>query len=202
MPAPAHRCLAVALAATTAAAGLLAWLAPAALAPAPGFDGLLVRVCAAVGTLATTWLWMVAVAVAVEARRGRPVLPVPAAVRRMLLAACGVAVVAGLAAPAGAATGRHDPPQTAVSVVASVLDGLPLPDRPHGPARPRHREVAGELVTVHAGDSLWSIADEHLGSGDRWPEIYALNRAAVGADPDLIRPALRLRLPVDTKEIP
>ena len=63
-------------------------------------------------------------------------------------------------------------------------------------AHPRHRPV----VTVHDGDSLWSIADEHLGAGDRWPEIYALNRSVVGADPDLIRPAQRLRLPVTTQE--
>jgi nucleoid-associated protein YgaU len=50
-------------------------------------------------------------------------------------------------------------------------------------------------VTVQAGDTLWGLAEEHLGNGDRWPEIYALNRAVVGADPDVIQPAQRLRLP-------
>ena len=34
----------------------------------------------------------------------------------------------------------------------------------------------------------------------RWPEIYALNDAAIGADPDLIHPATRLRLPADRPE--
>lgn len=197
MHAPVHRCLAVGLAATSGAAALLGWLAPVALTPAPGFDGALVRLCAGVAAVAAGWLWLVAAVVVAEALRGGSprVRGVPAPVRRALLAACGVAVVAGLAAPAGAA-GRQDPPQTAASVVASAIAGLPLPDRPHGPAHPRAREV----VTVRDGDSLWSIADEHLGAGDRWPEIYALNRSVVGADPDLIRPAERLRLPVHPQE--
>ncbi|GAA1131693.1 LysM peptidoglycan-binding domain-containing protein [Nocardioides aquiterrae] len=198
MHAPVHRCLAIAVAATTTAAGLVGWLAPVALAPAPGPDGALVRLCAAVGAIAAAWLWLVTAVVLVEALAGgdRRARGVPAPVRRALLAACGVAVVAGLAAPAGATTGRQDPPQTAASVVAAAIAGLPLPDRPHGPAHPRRHPV----VTVHDGESLWSIADEHLGAGDRWPEIYALNRSVVGADPDLIRPAQRLRLPVTTQE--
>jgi nucleoid-associated protein YgaU len=198
MPASFPRCLLVWSAATSAAAALEAWLAPSAASPAPGFDGALARVCAAVGALAAAWLWGVTTAVTVEALlgSGRRAPGVPDSVRRALLAACGVAVVAGLAAPAGAATGRHDPPQTAASVAAAAIAGLPLPDRPHGPAHPAHREV----VTVHPGDSLWQIADERLGAGDRWPEIYALNRAVVGADPDLIEPAQRLRLPVQPKE--
>ncbi|HEU5038834.1 MAG TPA: LysM peptidoglycan-binding domain-containing protein [Nocardioides sp.] len=200
MPAPLHRCFAVALAATTAGALLLGWLVPVALAPATGFDEALVRWCAGVGAGATAWLWLVTAAVLVEAVRGsaRPVRGVPAPVRRVLLAACGVAVVAGLATPAGATTGRQDPPQTAASVVATAIAGLPLPDRPHGPAHADAHER--RVVTVQEGDSLWSIADEHLGAGDRWPEVYALNRAVVGADPDVIRPAQRLRLPVHLQE--
>ncbi|GAB6983932.1 LysM peptidoglycan-binding domain-containing protein [Nocardioides pyridinolyticus] len=191
MPAPLHRCLAVWLVATAAASGLVAVLLPVALAPATRFDELLTRACAVAGALVATWLWVVATAVAVEARHGRARVPAPAAVRRVLLAACGVAVVAGLATPAGAAP-RGDVPQTAVTVVADALAGLPLPDRPHGHA-------AAPRVTVRPGDTLWGLAEHHLGSGDRWPEIYALNRAVVGADPDVIQPAQRLRLPAKEK---
>jgi LysM domain len=187
MSAPLHRCLAVWLAVTAAAAGLAAVLLPVALAPATRFDELLVRACAVAGTLVAVWLWVVATTVAVEARRGRSRVPVPAVVRRLLLAACGAALVAGLSTPAGAAP-RGDAPQTAVAVVADALAGLPLPDRPHGRA-------GVPQVTVRAGDTLWGLAEDHLGSGDRWPEIYALNRAVVGADPDAIQPAQRLRLP-------
>jgi nucleoid-associated protein YgaU len=187
MPAPLHRCIAVWLAVSAATAALGVVLVPVALSPAGRFDEVLVRTCAAAGSVAAGWLWVVTTAVVVEARHGRPRLPVPAAVRRLLLAACGAALVAGLAGPTGAATPRGDRPQTAVAVVADALAGLPLPDRPHGGVVPR--------VTVRPGDTLWDLAEEQLGQGDRWPEIYELNRAVVGADPDLIQPAQRLRLP-------
>lgn len=197
MPAPLHRCLAVWLVVTAATAALGWLLLPAALAPASRFDEVLVRLCAVAGTLAAAWLWAVTTAVTLEARHGRSRLPVPAAVRRLLLAACGVAVVAGLAAPAGAAPAGADRPRTAARVVADVLAGLPLPDRPHTrpPVRADDREPASARVTVAPGDTLWGLAAEHLGRAERWPEIYALNRAVVGADPDLIQPATRLRMP-------
>jgi nucleoid-associated protein YgaU len=52
-------------------------------------------------------------------------------------------------------------------------------------------------------DTLWGIAAARLpaGSGsaatiDRyWRQVYAANRAAVGADPDLIHPGTRLAVP-------
>ena len=56
-------------------------------------------------------------------------------------------------------------------------------------------------VTVKRGDSLWRIARTHLGSGDRWPEIFDLNRGRVQADgrslrnPDLIQIGWVLELP-------
>lgn len=60
---------------------------------------------------------------------------------------------------------------------------------------------ATSSYTVEAGDSLWAVAEEQLGDGHRYPEIYALN---VGReqpdgrqllDPDEIHPGWRLRLP-------
>lgn len=41
------------------------------------------------------------------------------------------------------------------------------------------------LVTVRAGDSLSRLALHHLGDGNRWPEIFQLNRDRI-VDPDLI----------------
>ena len=56
-------------------------------------------------------------------------------------------------------------------------------------------------VTVKRGDSLWRIARIHLGSGDRWREIFDLNRGRVQPDgrslrnPDLIQIGWVLELP-------
>lgn len=58
-----------------------------------------------------------------------------------------------------------------------------------------------ERVTVDGGDDLWSLSEEHLNNGDRWPEIFARNRGRQQndggrlTDPDLIRPGWVLRLP-------
>ena len=51
---------------------------------------------------------------------------------------------------------------------------------------------------VRQGDSLWSIAEEHLGSGRRYPEIAALNRDILGARPDFLTPGTALRVPGTT----
>ncbi|MEY9965152.1 hypothetical protein ABIA33_003194 [Streptacidiphilus sp. MAP12-16] len=49
-------------------------------------------------------------------------------------------------------------------------------------------------VTVHAGDTLSRIADEHHLPGG-WEALYAANHRVIGTDPDLIRPGQQLRLP-------
>jgi nucleoid-associated protein YgaU len=56
---------------------------------------------------------------------------------------------------------------------------------------------------VAAGDTLWGIAAARLEPAQRssasvqryWHEIYRANRPGVGADPDLIRPGMRLVVP-------
>ena len=56
-------------------------------------------------------------------------------------------------------------------------------------------------VTVQRGDSLWRLARIHLGAGDRWQEIFDLNRGTPQADgrsltnPDLIQIGWVLELP-------
>jgi nucleoid-associated protein YgaU len=46
---------------------------------------------------------------------------------------------------------------------------------------------------VRPGDNLSHIADEAKLPGG-WPALYEANRAALGADPDLIRPGQHLEL--------
>lgn len=58
------------------------------------------------------------------------------------------------------------------------------------------------LVTVRRGETLWSIAADHLSSSptleqvaESWPRWYAANREVIGADPHLILPGQQLRAP-------
>ena len=70
-----------------------------------------------------------------------------------------------------------------------------------GSRSPSAAEAQAEVV-VHRGDTLWSIAAQHLGpeAGDAevaraWPEWYAANHDRIGDDPDLILPGQILRVP-------
>ena len=49
--------------------------------------------------------------------------------------------------------------------------------------------------TVRAGDSFWSIAQEQLGDGKRWNELFELNREATHGDPDRLRLGQVINLP-------
>lgn len=57
------------------------------------------------------------------------------------------------------------------------------------------------VVVVARGDSLSKLAAAHLGDGDRWPEIFALNEEVI-TNPDLLFQSWRLRIPVDTPVTP
>ncbi|MDF9718081.1 hypothetical protein, partial [Nocardioides sp. ChNu-99] len=108
-----RRVLAVWAGATTALAGLLvlAWasLGPAlpVLSGAPvGYGELLTALAAAVLLLAAPWCWCVVTLVALDALRGRERRRTgcPEALRRWVLAACGVVVLSAAVAPAAHAT--------------------------------------------------------------------------------------------------
>ena len=193
-------------------AGSLAWPSALALARGSGwddrFDRVLVDVCAAVLLPCAGWLWLVTSVTVVDVLRDRT--RSAGATRRLVLLACGVAVMAGIAAPASAdATGDE-----------TRLAGLPLPDRAaasfqaHGAAptaKPPPTPVtaldapARVRVRVRSGDSLWSIARDSAPPGTdaraidaRWRAIWAANRSVVGDDPDLIFPGQFLTLPAPT----
>jgi nucleoid-associated protein YgaU len=50
------------------------------------------------------------------------------------------------------------------------------------------------VIIVARGDSLSKISARYLGDGDRWPEIFALNRDVI-ENPNLIYRSWRLRIP-------
>ena len=49
--------------------------------------------------------------------------------------------------------------------------------------------------TVVVDDNLSMICETLLGDGNRWPELYALNKDIIGDNPDLIHPGMVLTLP-------
>ncbi|MFB9314051.1 LysM peptidoglycan-binding domain-containing protein [Nocardioides plantarum] len=216
------RCLLVWLALTASAAGVAGWAGTAAepavgsvVGPTARFDELVVAIAAISLVACAAWAWVVGSVVVVQALRrpGRPPTStrgVPSWASRVVLAACGLALVATV--PAQASYDVHHPPRHPPRAGQSV-DGLPFPDRAVGPATaarapqalrpaPAQASLAAASVVVRPGDSLWRIAERLLGADASAAEVatatrtlHDLNRAAIGPDPDLIHPGLRLRTP-------
>ncbi|MDC5698074.1 LysM peptidoglycan-binding domain-containing protein [Intrasporangium calvum] len=86
----------------------------------------------------------------------------------------------------------------AVGADSRPRPGTEVGDTPDAPMTGTADSVAPRRHAVRQGDSLWSIAEEHLGSGRRYPEIAALNRDILGARPDFLTPGTALRLPAPT----
>ncbi|WP_022908984.1 LysM peptidoglycan-binding domain-containing protein [Aestuariimicrobium kwangyangense] len=80
-----------------------------------------------------------------------------------------------------------------------VLPGVPQAQAVAGPGAPP--QSAPDRVVVRAGDSLWTIAEEHLGDPERWPEIADLNRTLI-IDPDEIEVGWTIVLPHAEEEDP
>lgn len=200
------RCLAVWLVGTAGCLLALAWAAPDLRADGLGaasFDTLVVRLSAAAVAACAAWAWLVTSVVVGQALAGRPRGPVPgvpAWARAAVLLACGLALTG-----AGGAAHADDRTARASADHGPTLDGLPFPDRAVGAVPARVRPVPAGTARVHVvqpGDTLWDLAVADLGTRAgsaavtaRWQRIHALNRAVVGADPDLIHPGQQLRMP-------
>jgi hypothetical protein len=62
------------------------------------------------------------------------------------------------------------------------------------PASAQQRPDSSAVHVVRNGDTLWDIARSYLGDPFLWRDVYRVNRETV-ADPDLIYPRERLRIP-------
>ncbi len=117
-------------------------------------------------------------------------------------AAAGTYQSAELLESMGLATG--DPGQTdaAAGQAGDVASSGPNPTGPEsaggesGGATPAAPAASGgNTYTVVAGDYLYKIAIDQLGSGLLWRAIYQANRETIGRDPNKIEPGMVLTLP-------
>ena len=82
-----------------------------------------------------------------------------------------VTTVASPGIARASAASEAQPPTSNVTIAAPNSQATPVPNR--GAAE--GRQLRTTVVEVAKGDSLWAIAHAHLGSGERWQEIAALN---------------------------
>ncbi|WP_022924164.1 LysM peptidoglycan-binding domain-containing protein [Serinicoccus marinus] len=159
-------------------------------------------------------------------RRTTPSAPV------RLASALLISISASAAAATGAAA-LAAPPQTPVVLQPGVTEDTPSDaEQPSGtpssapvptpgwtptsgPTQPAHADVAlvsGRVAddlpdrhVVRRGDTLWDLAQRHLGAdatavqvAQEWPRWYAANRGVIGPDPDLLLPGQELVVPGTT----
>ncbi|MGV9457266.1 peptidoglycan DD-metalloendopeptidase family protein [Streptomyces sp. NPDC003635] len=104
---------------------------------------------------------------------------------------------AALALPLLGATGAHAAPSQSVSEKA--VQSVQAADKKAADKKAAEKKAAAKKTTgaktytVRSGDYLSKIADEQDVSGG-WEKLYQDNRAAVGADPSLIHPGLKLSI--------
>ncbi len=88
-----------------------------------------------------------------------------------------------------------------VEVLHASYSGLCPKERSTKPGTPTVRNVSisalrgGRTYMVEEGDTLFDIAKYELGDGQRWPEIFQLNRDVLSDDIDYLKPGTQLVLP-------
>ncbi|MFI6334245.1 peptidoglycan DD-metalloendopeptidase family protein [Streptomyces sp. NPDC050535] len=98
---------------------------------------------------------------------------------------------AALALPLMGATGAHA--ATPASTVSAATGKTATAAEKAVAAPAAARKTATKTYAVKAGDSLSKIADDQSVSGG-WKKLYSDNRKAVGQDPALIHPGLKLAI--------
>jgi nucleoid-associated protein YgaU len=48
---------------------------------------------------------------------------------------------------------------------------------------------------MQRGDTLWSVAQKFYGDGNRWKQIYEVNKSTFSSGPNLIQPGIILWIP-------
>ncbi|MFI9569672.1 M23 family metallopeptidase [Streptomyces rishiriensis] len=100
---------------------------------------------------------------------------------------------AALALPLMGASGAHAATPDSVSQISAQPVAKTVSEKAAQPAGATHKTAGGKTYTVRSGDYLSKIADEQNVSGG-WQRLYQDNRTAIGDDPSLIHPGLKLSI--------
>ena len=111
-----------------------------------------------------------------------------------------IGAMTGLALPLFAAPAAATAPGDWPALPPSVPTTAAAPAKPQAASETVERKVvresralSGRIYEVRPGDTLWAIAERHLGDPSRWPELFEANRSRL-ANPHLIRPNQKLSL--------
>ncbi len=91
-------------------------------------------------------------------------------------------------APA-AATPAPAPAKAAEPAPEKAAEPVPAPAVPE-------EEGKFEIYTVRAGETLWKIAGDKYQDSRKWELLLDANKELLGDNPDLIRPGMKLKIPV------
>jgi nucleoid-associated protein YgaU len=120
----------------------------------------------------------------------------PHASLRDTLLACGIVIE-----PATAALSRRGPPPPQGSPVEPRTAPTPRPE-PSPPSEPARRteppRATSRLVTLQPDENLVQLARRHLGDGNRYREILALN-GWTEARARRLAPGTEVRIPIDPR---
>ncbi|MFF1549184.1 peptidoglycan DD-metalloendopeptidase family protein [Streptomyces sp. NPDC058291] len=100
---------------------------------------------------------------------------------------------AALALPLMGASGAHAAAPEAVAQTSARPVAQTVSEKTVQAAEVTRKTATGTTYTVRSGDYLSKIADEQHVSGG-WQRLYQDNRTAVGDDPSLIHPGLKLSI--------
>jgi len=57
-------------------------------------------------------------------------------------------------------------------------------------------KVSTKEYTIQKKDTLWKIAQKHLGSGHRWKYLYELNKDKIN-NPNKLKPGITITIPIE-----
>ena len=96
----------------------------------------------------------------------------------------------------------HVATQTAPAITPTVASATPVVDRA------QHTQPGDPTIVTERGDTLWALAEAHLGDGFRWQDIADLNHGRLMPDgrtfnnPRTLEAGWELRLPADATNLP